>query len=398
MFRMPQYEMDYRFFAPTRILFGWGKIVRLGELAAAVGRRALVVTGGRHLQTSGIWDELQSILARGGVTSVHLGTVAREPRVADVDSLVAQAKQLPIKTGDFLLAIGGGAVLDTAKAVAGLAADPQQASIADYLENVGRGLKLQGEPLPLVTIPTTAGTGAEVTKNAVISSVDPPFKKSFRDERLIAKAALIDPELTVSCPVDVTAASGMDAITQLVESFITQRAAPIPAALVLSSLPNALRALPRAVEAPGDRDARTAMSHAAMLSGICLANAGLGMAHGVAAALGVHCQVRHGLACAMMLPVALWANRPVCEERLATLARAAGLVEADTADAEAAEHFIQGIEQLRNRLGLPRRLSELGVTAEQLPAIAQSSYGNSMNGNPRRLEPDELIEILSGVL
>ncbi len=207
--------------------------------------------------------------------------------------------------GDFMLAIGGGAAIDLAKAAGAMAANDQSPTVKDYLENVGRDLKIVNPPLPVLAMPTTAGTGAEATKNAVISSYDPPFKKSLRDDRLMPRIALVDPELTVSVPANVTAASGMDAITQLFESYISRKARPIPQALAVQGLKIAIPAIVEAVEKPDSRTAREAMAHAALLSGMALANSGLGMAHGVAPALGIHCRVPHGVACALMLPVAL---------------------------------------------------------------------------------------------
>ena len=170
-------------------------------------------------------------------------------------------------------------------------------------------------------MPTTAGTGAEATRNAVISSYDPPFKKSLRDDRILPRIALIDPELTVRVPPEVTAASGMDAITQLIESYISRKAQPIPQALAVQGLLLAVPAIAEAVENGRSRPARERMSHAALLSGLALANSGLGLAHGIAPALGIHCRVPHGMACAVMLPSALRINRDVRQAELATLAR-----------------------------------------------------------------------------
>ncbi|RMF91336.1 MAG: iron-containing alcohol dehydrogenase [Planctomycetota bacterium] len=386
--------VNYRFFAPTEIFFGWGEHRELGAHVARLGRRALILTGGEHLDTSGTFEAIVSSLEHAGIRCRRIGRLGREPQTTDIDRLVAETRRLDPKPGDFLLAIGGGAVIDAAKAIAGLALDPRDVRIVDFLENVGRGYRLVVDPMPLAAVPTTAGTGAEVTKNAVISSLDPPFKKSFRDPRLIPQVAIVDPELTVSCPKSVTAAAGMDAITQLIESYISKTAKPIPRALAISILPSALHALPRAFEDPDDRRARTVMAQAALLSGMCLANSGLGMAHGVAAALGVFNGVPHGLACAVMLPVALRTNRSVCTESLVELAEATGTAPADAAADTAVDALIDRIEVLCERLEIPRRLRDLGVDREQLPAIAKASYGNSMNGNPRTLSVDELTAIL----
>jgi alcohol dehydrogenase len=246
-------------------------------------------------------------------------------------------------------------------------------------------------------MPTTAGTGSEATKNAVISSYDPPFKKSLRSESMVPQIVLIDPELSVSVPPSVTAHTGMDAITQLIESYLSRRAQPIPQALCLQGLELALPAIVDAVENGRLRQPRECMAQAALLSGMALANSGLGLAHGVAAALGVHCRVPHGLACAVMLPVALEVNRDVCQAELAKLASLLPR-RALSSEAAAADAFIEHIREIGRRLQIPSRLSELGVTREQLPDIVGSSRGNSMNGNPRDVTDGELSRILEDIL
>jgi len=274
----------------------------------------------------------------------------------------------------------------------------QSLTVADYLEQVGRNFKVVEQPMPLLAMPSTAGTGAEATRNAVISSYDPPFKKSLRDERMMPRIALIDPQLTVSLPPKATAASGMDAITQLIESYISKKAQPIPRALCVQGLRLALPALAVAVENGRTQWAREAMAHAALLSGLALANSGLGMAHGVAPALGIHCRVPHGLACAIMLPVTLRVNRDVCESKLAHLARAVYDLPLSMPDKDATDHFIEQIDLLCRRVNVPRRLADLGVQHDQIPGLVKSSRGTSMSGNPRDLSDGELQQILEKML
>lgn len=245
------------------------------------------------------------------------------------------------------------------------------------------------QPLPVIAVPTTSGTGAEVTKNAVISSFDPPFKKSLRSNGMIPPIVLIDPELTVTLPQKITAFTGMDAITQLIESYLSRRAAPIPQALAVSGIKLAIPALPIVYRDPTSRSCREAMSHAALLSGLALANSGLGLAHGVAAALGIHCRIPHGLACAVMLPIALQANRQVRQHEMELLE---SLFESHSSpDADA---FVRRIESLCREIRIPARLRDIGVARDQIPALVSGSQGNSMNGNPRDVSPEELREIL----
>jgi alcohol dehydrogenase class IV len=246
-------------------------------------------------------------------------------------------------------------------------------------------------------MPTTGGTGSEATKNAVISSYDPPFKKSLRSDLMLPRVVLIDPELSASLPKSTTAWTGLDAITQLIESYLCRAARPIPRALAVEGLRLALPALPKVVEQLGLRWARENMAHAALLSGMALANSGLGLAHGVAAALGVHARVPHGLACAVMLPVALRVNRPVCQTELARLAHDV-LDGTWSREADAADAFVSHVESLLDTVGVPRRLRELGVRKEQVPLLVAGSKGNSMQGNPRQLSDNELTRLLEEIV
>ncbi len=388
---------SYEFIAPGRIVFGWGRWGEVAPVAAALGRRAFLIEGSRTLAAGGFIGRLQAALGERGLTSVRLATIAHEPEVPDVDDAVRRVRELGAGAGDLVIGIGGGSAIDLAKAVAALATNATGSSVRDYLEGVGRGLQISVPPLPLIAMPTTAGTGSEATKNAVISSYDPPFKKSLRSDLMMPRAVIVDPQLAVSVPPAVTAQTGMDAITQLIESYISRKARPIPRSLAIDGLRLALGAIEEAVDDGGSRRAREAMAQAALLSGMALANSGLGMAHGVAAALGVHCRTAHGLACALMLPIALRINREVCLPQLAQLAQAAGLAQSEPADV-AADLLIARIEAICRRVGVPSRLGALGVTAEQIPALVRDSRGNSMDGNPRTLSDPELTQILEANL
>ncbi|HUT89137.1 MAG TPA: iron-containing alcohol dehydrogenase [Thermoguttaceae bacterium] len=390
--------IGYDFVAPRQIVFGWGRRWEVGTLARTLGRRAFVVCGSRTLSAQGTLDEIAKALQSEGVDTVPTETISREPEVDDVDRVAALVREREVDAGDFILAIGGGAAIDLAKAVAAMATNHESPSVKDYLEGVGRGLKIAGEPLPVLAMPTTAGTGTEATKNAVISSYAPPFKKSLRDNRIMPRIALVDPELTVSVPPEITAASGMDAITQLFESYISRKAQPIPRALAMQGLRLAIPSIAEAVRDGSSREAREKMAHAALLSGLSLANSGLGMAHGVAPALGVHCRVPHGAACALMLPVALRVNAHVRQDDLARLSRALFGRERSTGPREAVERLIREIEKLCETVGVPRRLSDLGIPGDKIPAIVAGSRGSSMSGNPRELSDEELTRILEEIL
>ncbi|HTQ37858.1 MAG TPA: iron-containing alcohol dehydrogenase [Pirellulales bacterium] len=411
----PLPPLEYDFIAPPRIVFGWGRRREIGTLAASLGRRAFVITGSRTLEKSGAVAEVLALLKAAGVEPVHVGSISHEPEVDDVDALVAAMIEHHCGDGDLLIGLGGGSAIDLAKAAAAMATNMEvgggtRASVADFLEGVGRGLKITKPPLPMLAMPTTAGTGSEATKNAVISSNAPspsplrkrdgskagPFKKSLRSDMMMPRVALVDPELAVSVPATVTTQTGMDAITQSIESYISRRAKPVPRALCLQGIALAIPALPKAVRDGSCRPAREAMSQAALLSGMALANSGLGLAHGVAAALGAECGLAHGLACAVMLPMALKANREVSEAELAALARVAcrGSFQSD---AEAANAFVQCIERLTGELSIPTRLRDLGVRREQIPALVAGSHGNSLAGNPREVNDEELASLLEAM-
>ena len=408
-------NLNYDFYAPGRITFGWGRRSELASVVAQYGKRAFVVSGSRTLEASGQLGELIDLVKSGGCDGEHITTISHEPEVADVDSLVADLVRRGAGLGDCLVAIGGGSAIDLAKAAAALVTNRQSSTVKDYLEGVGAGLAINTPPLPLIAMPTTAGTGTEATKNAVISSYDPDFKKSLRSPLMIPNAVLIDPELSVGLSPETTAYTGMDAITQLLESLISNRAQPIPQALCLQGLILAIPAIVEAVENGSSRPAREAMAHAALLSGLALANSGLGMAHGVAAALGVHAKISHGLACAVMLPVALRTNREVAQSQLAQAGRTmqqailqSSLPDSETRllaqdsdvdhDETAADFAIQIVESLCHHIGIPITLTQLGVVPEQLPAIVASSRGNSMSGNPKELTYDELTDLLRKII
>jgi alcohol dehydrogenase class IV len=323
--------------------------------------------------------------------------------VSDVDAVVARLRDAHPGAADLLLAIGGGSAIDLTKAAGALATNRQSDKVADYLEGVGRGLKLVNPPLPVLAMPTTGGTGSEATKNAVISSQSPPFKKSLRSELMVPRIALIDPELAVSVPPRVTAWTGMDAITQLIESYISRRATPATQSIAWLGLKGAVAALWEVFREGTSRPAREKLAQAALYSGIALSNSGLGMAHGVAAALGVHCQTPHGLACAVMLPTAIRTNleteaakRPFANVAVAILGKRE--LQSDEVNIRSIPSAVETIDKLVDELHIPRRLSEIGVKREQIPAIVRDSRGNSMSGNPRELSDDELTRILEDML
>ena len=406
----------YDFFAPPLIRFGAGRIDEIGEMVGLWGRRAWIVGGTASLERSGAQQRIDASLSAAGIESRVVARSTGEPTVDQLAAALAGLQHEDLD-GVVVVAVGGGSTIDLAKALAALTTNmpiDQRTGIdldtfvVDHLEGVGRGLAIRQWPLPMVAVPTTAGTGAEATRNAVISCPRRRFKKSMRSPMMVPRAALVDPDLTASCDSSTIAASGLDCITQLIESFVCRFAKPLPRCLVLESLPRALHSLPRllmpkpACDDPqrwiDSRAAdRAALSHAALISGLALTNSGLGLAHGVAAALGVACGTPHGVACAVMLPAALRVNREAVQDEFAQLERAVD-PSAPRDVATAADAFVERIERLCLESGVPRRLSELGVTADQIDWLAEHSGGASMRGNPVQLATEELRCLLAAML
>lgn len=374
---------------PRRIVFGWEALRDAPREILRCGRRVLLLA----TRSCGVAAErLEAALRREGADVLRADGPGREPEVADVDRLAAEARA---RRSEVVVGLGGGSVIDCAKAAAALA--PNSGSAADFLEGTERTRLLARAPLPFVAVPTTAGTGSEATKNAVIAWRERALKRSIRDDRMFAAAAVVDPSLTVSLPPEVTAASGMDALTQLFESYIARGANALTDALCESALPRAFAALPAAWADGGNRAARTDMAYAALTSGICLAHAGLGVAHGIAPALGILYGVGHGAACAALLPFALEVNRRAARAKLAALWRRCGGAEGgDDDDAVAA--LIARVRDLCEHLGVEVRLSKLGVTRAAVPELLALASGNSLRSNPREFAPGELAELLAEAL
>jgi alcohol dehydrogenase len=379
-----------------RIVFGAGTLAQLGPLAADFGRRAVVITGARALQATGVLDEALAGLAAAGV-SARVYTVAGEPTPDWVDRVVAETRGAPgghDTSVDLVVALGGGSALDAGKAVSAML--PQAVGVERFLEGVG-DLTHDGRKVPLVAVPTTAGTGSEATVNAVLSRVGPVgFKASLRHPHLAPDVALVDPRLALSCPPEVTAACGMDALTQLLEAYVSTQASPMTDALAESGL-TAVRdsLLPAAREGATDLAARTGMAYAALLSGLALANAGLGVVHGLAGLIGGMVAVPHGVVCGTLVGAATRATidrlRRVGGAGLRKYANAGrALGAACDGDEACCTFLVDRLEEWVEALRLPR-LGGYGLTAENVESIAARRPNKN---NPVRLEADEIAAVL----
>lgn len=372
-------------------------VQQLPKLAARYGKQALLVTGRNALRDSNTWSELISGLETLGMSWLDV-TVETEPSPQLVDETVARFKDRSI---DVVIGIGGGSALDTAKAIAGLLRTGN--SVMDHLEGVGPELPYAGPSTPFIAVPTTAGTGSEATKNAVLSlHGEQGFKKSFRDESLIAEYAVVDPDLLASCPAPIIAANGMDALTQLLESFVSTKANPFTDALALDGLRitrDSLLVWYR--QGAAAADARSGMAYAALLSGITLAQVGLGSVHGLAAPLGAFFPIPHGVACGTLVAAATQINIQALLQRapssiaLRKYAQLGRLLSGDETLNELAAHaaLTNILDEWTQTMQLPC-LNHFGVHANDLPRIVANSRGSSMKTNPILLTDDEIETVL----
>jgi alcohol dehydrogenase class IV len=381
---------SFEFATASRIVFGAGRVREVGAIAAGLGAHALLVSSG-----SGRSSGLVELLHEDGIATTPFD-VRGEPTIA----LVEQGSTLARDTAcDLVISIGGGSVIDAGKAIAALITN--RAPVRDYLEVVGRAQPLAERPAPFVAIPTTAGTGAEVTRNAVLMAEEERVKVSLRSPRMLPAVALVDPELTYSLPPDVTARTGLDALSQCLEPFVSPHGNPLTDAVAREGMRRAAGALRRAFHDGSDADARADMCVASLCGGLALANAKLGAVHGFAAPLGGMFPVPHGVACARLLAPVADANVRALRARvpearaLARYEEAARLLTGRT-DARA-EDGVAWLAALVEELGVPR-LGAYGVRAADVGAVAeQARRASSMQGNPVVLTEDELAETLSAV-
>lgn len=380
-----------------RIEFGSGKLALLGKLTAGYGKRALLVTGALSFFNSKHWEKLQQDYHELGITCFNV-YINGEPSPQMVDDAV---EKFALENIDVVVGIGGGSALDAAKAIAGLLKVGN--SVMDYLEGVGPELKYSGPALPFIAVPTTAGTGSEATKNAVLSKqgVD-GFKKSFRDDKLVAEVAIVDPDLLASCPPEVIAANGMDALTQLIESYVSTRSNVFCDALGISGMRAARDGLVPLFTSQGqDSEARERMAYASMISGINLAQTGLGSVHGLASPLGAFYPVPHGVVCGTLVAVATETNiNAMCdrEPNNPALDRYARISEVlcekrHRSKEEAWKQLIHLLRTWTEDLQL-QKLSHYGLKSSGIAQVVANSRGSSMKTNPIVLTDDEIKAIV----
>jgi len=384
--------MKFEFATGARIVFGCGSLRELGGIAAGLGTRAIVVAGGPAALAA---SAVEILAARGIAGTVHV--VRGEPTLDVVRAGVAAARSAG---ADLVVAIGGGSVIDSGKAIAALVAnggDP-----LDYLEVVGPGQPIKLPSVACIAVPTTAGTGSEVTRNAVIASPEHRVKASLRSAHLLPRVALVDPELTLGVPPAVTAATGMDALTQLIEPLVSARANPLTDALCREGLRRGAGALARACRDGADVAAREGLSFAALCGGLALANSGLGAVHGFAAPIGGMFEAPHGAVCARLLGPVIDANLRALRQRdpgHPSLQRYDEVARIVTGHPGAVgDDAARWAHSIARELGIPP-LSTYGVsTAAAKDVVAAAQKASSMQANPVRLSADELESVLKAAM
>jgi len=372
-------EKVREFYLPTRIIFGVGSLSTLGKEAKKLGEKALVI-GGRKSFEAYFKPKVESLLEKEGIKLSFFYGWEGEPDT----EIVEEGRRIGEKEKvDFIIAIGGGSVIDCGKAISGVIG--KKGSVEEFLE----GKELPPPPLPFIAIPTTAGTGSEVTNNAVLINKKKIYKKSLRAPFLNPKLAIVDPVLTLTLPPHITAYTGLDALAQLIEAYVSQGSNPITDSFCIKGLQFISRSLKKAFENGEDISHRYNMSLAALLSGMALTNAGLGAVHGLAHPIGVRWGIPHGLICGVLLPHVVRFNMEYCKKKYAELCQIlTGIKDA--------YHLPIFLTQLLWDLGINDRLRNWGVKEKDLEWIAESSFSGSMLKNPRKPNKDELVKEILG--
>lgn len=370
----------------TEIHFGSGAIRILPYKGRLCGKRALLVTGKQALSQNGILDEITDLLKVGGVKSIHFAEVEPEPTLATVEKGLAVARA---ERADLVIGLGGGSVMDVAKVIAGLY--HSQHDLKEYFD----GLKLETPGIPLITIPTVAGSGAEVTVSADLMDTDRRIKRSISSPYFAAQVAIVDPRFTVSTPPDVTAYSGFDALVHAIEALTSKGAGPLTDIYAYRAIEKIGSHICQAVQDGSDLAAREAMAEGSLMAGVALTNARLGAVHGLANAIGARAGKPHGLVSAVLLVPVLRFNMAVSYERYAQMAKALGCRTDGMDPIDAAALGIKTIMILQKKLGIPATVRYFGLDESEYQQIAtESIHTVSMKANPRDATLEDIVNIL----
>lgn len=381
----------FEFATAGRIIFGEGARRELPKIAREYGTRALVVTGNQPERV----EEVLELLREGGI-EVTMFSVAGEPEISTIETGVGVLGEV---NAQMVISVGGGSVIDAGKAISVLATNP--GAPLDYLEVIGKGKPLIHAPLPFIAMPTTAGTGAEVTRNAVLASPEHQRKVSLRSPLMLPRASIVDPELTYSMPQPITAFTGMDAITQVIEPFVSNQANYLTDAICVQAMAGGRFDALRMAFEDGDPDSRREMSRISLSGGLALANAKLGAVHGFAGVIGGMFDAPHGAICAALLPHVIETNLAALRQREMinpAISKYAAIAFHLTGGDDDPSLLLEWVQELVHILEIPP-LSAYGITSDDLPTIVeQSRSSSSMKGNPIVLNDEELTAILERAL
>ncbi|MDI6786095.1 MAG: iron-containing alcohol dehydrogenase [bacterium] len=378
----------FNFITPGRIIFGKQSIGQLGVEAAKFGRDAMLVTGVSALRKLKVLDRVEEDLKKSGIKVFLFDKVKGEPDLEIIEECRDLAKKNKV---DMLIGLGGGSVIDTAKAVAGLY--NEKGSCREYQ----KGRKIEKCGIPFIAVPTVAGSGSEVTYNAVILDREDKIKRSLRDFSLIAKLVIIDPLLSVSVPTQVKIRSGIDALIHAIEGYTSLKANQLTNSLALSAVNLIYTNIREVAYEENNIPVHGHMSLGTLKAGMVVANAGLGAIHGIAASLGAYFEIPHGLACAVLLPKVLEFNKNVCGLQYYHLLQALGEHAENLSINEVSDNFIVIIEKLMLDLKIHFHIERFEISEEDVLSIAKNC-STSINFNPKELKKEDIIDIINSVL
>ncbi len=382
-------------FNSPKILFGRYTFTKIPAEIKACGKSVLVITGKTAMRKAGIIDRLEDLLQKEKITYYLLEKIDPEPDIEIIQESLAYLQDHPV---DSVLALGGGSVLDVSKVVAGVFGhvSKEKRSLREF---IGKEITIPG--LPCIAVPTTAGTGSEVTQNSVIIDKQTQTKTSiFRSPLMIPKVAIVDPVLTVSMPPKITAASGMDALTQAIEAYVTRKENLLSNTLAIEAIEILGKNLKQTVENGSNIELREKIAYGSLVSALAFANSSLGAVHGLAHPLGVLFHVSHGMICALLLPHVMEFNKIAKPDKFAKIGAVLSSKEKlfQKSTPELIEMGIEFIRTLLESVHLPIKLREFGIKNEDIPRIVKDTKGSSLDNNPRKAGPDELIQILQNAL
>ncbi len=375
-----------------KLIYGINVFDQIGVIAKEYGKKALVVTGRHSTKETGVLFKLEELLQANGIEYTIFDKAIPNPTVDIIDEGAEIGKK---NNCDFIIGLGGGSALDTAKAISGMITN--EGSVEEYLEFRKDHKKIINQPLPMIAIPTTAGTGSEATKNAVINSPRLKIKRSIRDDRLVPEVAILDPVLISTAPKDVLATSAMDALTQLIEPFTGKKAQPIIDIIALDGIKRIGKNLIQFIENPLNYEAGLELLIASYFSGIALANAGLGTVHALSRPFGGLYNLPHGLICAILLPYITEQNWHYNIKKYAQVAKALGIDE-NLSEEKLASKVAEKIFEMNKSLGIPANFKKFNIPKEDIDKIIEDAQGGSMRNNPKDFSREELKELLLKIL